>query len=241
MSAQSLPARPVTAQRSGAVFGLAFIVVLFLSAAAVSLPEPNASGQQIVDFYTQHRAVVTVAQLLALWTAPLLVLFALRLRAVDRPSGTAALPVAVIGPLPAIAALILAFIADPGHTDVAHGLNVAAGITDDLLFLIISGFAATVWAGRAAYRPWLRGIAVVVSLLCLIRGVLGFVQVQGPFDVAAPIAFLVLIAALSIRMLRRRSPGQPIGMVSEGIVSAGSTSGTTSTRIPRTSSTAEVA
>jgi hypothetical protein len=200
---QSLPARPVTAQRSGAVFGLAFIVVLFLSAAAVSLPEPNASGQQIVDFYSQHRAVVTAAQLFALCTAPLLVLFALRLRAVDRPSGTAALPVAVVGPLPAIVALILAFIADPRHIDAAHGLNIAAGITDDLLFLIIASFAATVWAGRTAYRPWLRGIAAVVSLLCLIRGVLGFAHVQGPFDVAAPIAFLILIAALSIRMLRR--------------------------------------
>jgi hypothetical protein len=37
---------------------------------------------------------------------------------------------------------------------------------------------------------------VVVSLLCLVRCVLGFAQAPGPFDVPAPIAFLVLIAAL---------------------------------------------
>ena len=73
---------------------------------------------------------------------------------------------------------------------------------DDVLFLFICGFAATVWAGRAAFRVWVRAIAVVVSVVCLVRGVLGLAQVQGPFDVAAPIAFLVLVGALSIRMLQ---------------------------------------
>lgn len=202
MSTRPLAARPSAGWRSGAVFGFAFIVVLFVSAAAVSLPGPDASGQQLVDFYAHHRTAVTLAQLLALCTGPLLFLFALRLRRLDRRSGTAALPVAVVGPLPAVAALVLALTADPEHTGFAHGLNVASGLVDDVLFLFICGFAATVWAGRAAFRVWVRAIAVVVSVVCLVRGVLGLAQVQGPFDVAAPIAFLVLVGALSIRMLQ---------------------------------------
>lgn len=185
---------------SGAVYGFAFIVVLFLSAAAISLPGGDATGQHIVDFYTQHRTAVIATQLLALCTFPLALLFALRLRAIDRPSGTAAIGVAVLGPLPAVVALVLAFTTDPG---TAHALNVVSGILDDLLFLVISGFAATVWAARAVFRPWLRGLAVVVSLICVARGILGLAQVQGPLDWIAPLAFIALIAALSVEMLRR--------------------------------------
>jgi len=204
MSARSLSTarstRSATGLRSGAVAGFAFIVVLFLSAAAVSLPEPEAPGQQVIDFYTQHRIAVTVTQLLALCAAPLLVLFALRLRAVDRRSGTAALPVAVVGPLPGVAALVLALVADPRHTGAAHAINAGAGLADDVLFLVIAAFAATVWAARTAYRPWLRGSAVVVGLLCLTRGVLGFAHLHGVLDAVGPIAFLGLVAALSVRM-----------------------------------------
>jgi hypothetical protein len=145
---------------------------------------------------------VLVTQLLALGTGPLLFLFGLRLRTLDRPSGTAALPVAVAGPLPAVVAIVLALTADPAHTGLAHGLNVAYTVIDNVVFLFIGAFAATVWAGRAAYPVWLRALAVVVSLVCLVRGVLGFVPVHSAFDVAAPVAFLVLIAALSIQLLR---------------------------------------
>jgi hypothetical protein len=203
MSTPSLVTPAVARRRSGAVFGFAFIVVLFLSAAAVSLPEPAASGSRIVHFYSQHGGVVVVTQLFALCTVPLLVLFAVRLRDIDRPSGTALFPVAAVGALPAVAALGLAMIADPQHSSSAHAVNIASGIADDLLFLIVSGFAAIVSTPRAAYRPWLRGIALVAVVICLVRGVLGFAQVQGPFDITAPLAFLALIAALSIRMLNR--------------------------------------
>jgi hypothetical protein len=41
------------------------------------------------------------------------------------------------------------------------------------------------------------------GVICLARGVLGLAQVLGPVDVVAPIAFLVLIAALCVVMLRR--------------------------------------
>jgi hypothetical protein len=58
-------------------------------------------------------------------------------------------------------------------------------------------------AGRPVYGPWLRGLAVVAGAICLVRGVLGLAQVQGPFDTAAPLVFLALVAGLSIRMLHR--------------------------------------
>jgi quinol-cytochrome oxidoreductase complex cytochrome b subunit len=205
MSAPSLVTPAVTPRRSGAVFGFAFLVVLFLSAAAISVPEPDASSREIIDFYAQHRGAVVVTQLFALCTVPLLVLFAVRLRDIDRPSGTALFPVAAVGGLPPLAALILTMIADPQHSNTAHAINIASGIADDLLFLIIAGFAAIVSTRRAAYRPWLRGIAVVAVVICLVRGVLGFAQVHGVSDIAAPLAFLALIAALSIRMLNRSS------------------------------------
>ena len=214
MSARSLSlaqsARSATGLRSGAVAGFAFIVLLFFSAAAVSLPEPDAAGRQVVDFYTHQRIAVTITQLLALCATPLLVLFALRLRAVDRRSGTAAFVVAMVGTLPGIAALILADVADPRHTGAAHAITAGAGLADDALFLVIAGFAATVWAARTAYRRWLRGSAVVVGLLCLTRGVLGIAHLHGTLDALGPIAFLGLVAALSVRMwLATSGPARP--------------------------------
>ncbi len=198
------------ADRAGAVLGFAFIVAVFLSAALVSLPEPDASGQHVADFYAHHRAAVLVTQVvLGLAAVALLVLFARRLRARHRPSAAAALGVAGVAVLPAIATLALALAADPAHPGTARWLNIAFGLTDDLLFLTISGFAATVWSGREAYPPWLRGIAVLVSLVCAARGVLGLVGVQGLLDNIAPIAFLVLIGALSVVMLRRPTTAEP--------------------------------
>jgi hypothetical protein len=202
MSTSSLTAPRAAGRRSGAVYGAAFIVVLFLSAAVVSLPQPDASGQQVVDYYTQYRGLVVVTQLLGLCTVPLLALFAIRLRALDRPSGTAALIVAAMGSLPTLATLLLAVTADPAHIGAAHALNVIAGLADDVLFLTISGFAAVIAARRGTYRPWLRAIAVGTSAVCLARGVLGFAHMQSWLDAAAPLAFLGLVAALSIRLLR---------------------------------------
>jgi hypothetical protein len=207
MAATSVPARPTTGRRSGAVFGFAFVVVLFVTAAAVSLPGPEASAHQVVAFYVQHRNVVELVQLLALTTVPLLVLFALRLRELDRASGTAAVAVAAMGSLPTVATLVLALTADPRHADSAHALNVTAAVADDLLFLTISGFAAAVWAGRSAYRPWLRGLAVVTSAVCLARGVLGLAGVQSWLDIAGPLTFVALVGALSIRLLTARGDG----------------------------------
>ena len=194
----STPAR----DRSGGFFGLAFIVLLFLSEAAVSLPDLDASDRHVADFYADHRAVVIGMQLVGFVAAGLLALFALRLRAVDRASGYTLLGVAGVALLPGLVTVALALVADPARAVTAGRLNDAAGVADDLLFLAISGFAATVWAARHAYHPALRWFAAAVSLCCLARAVLGFAQLQGWLDVAAPFAFLALIAALSVHLLR---------------------------------------
>ncbi len=54
MSAPSSLDSPPTAHRGGGVFGFALLVVLLLTAAAVSLPLPDASGQTVTAFHTQH-------------------------------------------------------------------------------------------------------------------------------------------------------------------------------------------
>jgi ABC-type Fe3+-siderophore transport system permease subunit len=201
------------AGRTGALSGFAFIVLLFASEVAVSLPDLDASDQHVADFYAGHRAAVIVVQVLGFVAAALLVLFALRLRTVDRASGYALLGVAVVALLPGLVTVALAVAADPEHTGTAGWLNDAVGIADDLLFLAIGGFAATVWAARDAYRPGLRWFAAAVSLACFARGVLGFVELEGWLDVVAPFAFLALVAALSVRLLR---PSRPVRLAPNG-------------------------
>jgi len=102
--------------------------------------------------------------------------------------------------------VILALVTGPGHTGTAGWLNTAVGIADDLLFLTISGFAATVWAAREAYGPARRWFGLAVSLICLARGALGFARLEGWLGFAAPLSFLALVAALSVRMLRQPRP-----------------------------------
>ncbi|WP_433296315.1 hypothetical protein ACQP2F_38090 [Actinoplanes sp. CA-030573] len=201
------------AGRSGTVLAAGFVVVLFVSEVAVTLPDLDATDQHVADFYAGHRAVVVAMQLLGFVAAGLLAMLALRVRELDRASGYALLGVAGVALLPGLVTAVLALAADPAHPATSGRLNAAAAIADDLLFLSVAGFAATVWSARGAYRPVLRWFAAAVSVVCLLRGVLGVAEREGVLGTVAPFAFLVLVVAVGVSADRRPRSGRAEGVL----------------------------
>jgi hypothetical protein len=81
------------------------------------------------------------------------------------------------------------------------GLLVASDIADAVLFLAIAGFATAI---AIAARPrWAKALALAVALLSIVRAVL-LITGSGLLEVAAPIAFLVLVLVVSVATLTGR-------------------------------------
>src|SRR5947207_5080124 len=71
--------RYLVSSRASGVWGLAFVVLLLVSAAAVSVPTSHESGQRIADFYQKHGDVIVAQQVLGLVALAAFVGFALLL------------------------------------------------------------------------------------------------------------------------------------------------------------------
>jgi hypothetical protein len=81
------------------------------------------------------------------------------------------------------------------------GLLVASDIADVVLFLAIAGFATAI--AIAARGQWTKALALAVALLSIVRAVL-LVTGSGLLEVAAPVAFLVLVLVVSVATLTGR-------------------------------------
>jgi hypothetical protein len=193
--------------RRGGWWGVAFVLTLSVGAAMVSLPTATESGRQINAFYTAHPAVILVQQLLAIVALGFLVAFAVALGARRRRSLMIATVLLAITELatnipPAILALTNL---DP---DSAHALTVFEDIADMALSLSIGVFAVVATMGQVA---WVRAAGLLVAAISLVRVVVTPFSVRA-LDVVAPIAFLVLILILSVRVLLGRDRRTLIGV-----------------------------
>jgi hypothetical protein len=193
--------------RRGGWWGVAFVLTLSVGAAMVSLPTATESGRQINAFYTAHPAVILVQQLLAIVALGFLIAFAVSLGARRRRSLMIATVILAITELatnipPAILALTNL------GPDSAHALTVFEDIADMALSLSIGVFAVAATMGQVA---WVRAAGLVVAALSLVRVAVTPFSVRA-LDVVAPIAFLVLILILSVRVLLGRDRRTPIGV-----------------------------
>jgi hypothetical protein len=201
----------VTSRRDGWWF-IAFALLVVVGSAVVSLPSSDAPPSAIAGFYADHRAAVVVTQLLGLAGVAVLlrVLVLLRRRVVPR-GGRAELALTLSGllvagasALTALPVLVLAL--DSGlDADATRSWARFADVTDDILFGTVAVFAAVL---AVLLQPrWVRLLAGAVALLAAVRAV-GSPLGLSALDVVAPLAFLVLVVVLGIRLLATGEPAQ---------------------------------
>src|SRR5262249_22967527 len=108
----------------------------------------------------------------------------------------AALVVAAAELLTNVLPMVLTTMADPSPA-TAHALTVAEDFADALLFIAIAFFS---FVAALDEQSWVRIFGLVVGGLC---GVRAFASPLGmtALDAVAPIAFLLFVLVLSVRML----------------------------------------
>jgi len=193
-----------TTSRRGGLWGIAFVVTLFVAGAMVSLPSARRTGREIATFYAAHTGVILVQQVLGVVTVAFFLAFALALGARRRQwllVGTALLAISelVTNIVPVIVALT-----NPGP-DGTHAWTVIEDLADQALFISIAVFsvAATVEEGG-----WVRLAGLMAAAISLLRVVLTLFDVAA-LDALAPITFLILILILSVRVLMGLSRRMP--------------------------------
>src|SRR2546429_5893733 len=196
--------RPSMSSRRGGWWGIAFALTLLVAGAMVSLPSARWTGRAIADFYAAHTGVILVQQLLGVVTLAFFLAFAPALGARRRRSllvGTVLLAISEL--VTNIVAVILA-LTNPGP-DGAHTWTVIEDFADEALFISIAAFsvAATIDEVR-----WVRAAGLVVAAIALLRVALTLFGVAA-LDALTPIAFLILVLILSVRMFMGRSKRIP--------------------------------
>jgi len=183
-------------RRRGGWWGVAFIVTLAVSAGMVSLPTSTQSGALIAGFYRAHAAVILVQQVLGVLSLVFFLAFARALGAGRRRwllVGTVLVAITEIATnvLPAVLAL-----SNPAP-DGAYALTVVEDLADAALFASIAVFSIAATIDQVA---WVQVAGLVVAALSVIRAAASPFAVTA-LDVLAPLAFLVLILILSVRLL----------------------------------------
>ena len=192
---------PMSARTTGKV-GFGFVVLLLVSAGMASVPTRSDSAEVVHDFYTEHTAIVVLAQLIGLGAAVAFGFFARGLDFVvgrsDRTLWIAGTGVAVAAAITAIPPLWLCAAAEDASTATLHTLTVASDLTDVVLFVAIAAFGSAIALTGAT---WLRVLGLVTALVSLAHAAL-LMAGSGPLEVVAPLAFVVLVCALSAAALR---------------------------------------
>lgn len=186
--------------------GVGFLVLLLGSEGALTLPDSDASGASVADFYADHEAVIVSLQVVGFVACLLLGLFSWRLRADDTRVAASGVLLAVLAIAPGAVTTVLALVADRDRPAQAARLNDLEPRADDVLFVGIVLLAVAVLAS-AASPGWLRGLGAVVAVLAAVRLVTDVAGVDpGPLETLAPLAFLVLVAAMVVLVFRGRAP-----------------------------------
>ena len=190
--------------RRGGWWGIAFVVTLFVSGAMVSLPTARQSGRAIAAFYAAHTGVILVQQVLGVVTLAFFLAFALALGARRRRWLLVGTVLVVISELVTNIVPVVLALTNPGP-DGAHAWTVIEDLADEALFISIAVFSV---AATIDEIGWVRVAGLLVAAISLMRVVLTAFGVAA-LDALAPIAFLILLLILSVRMFMGRSTSMP--------------------------------
>jgi hypothetical protein len=194
---------PRIVDRTAGWLGVAFLVTLLASEAALTLPDETAADTSVATFYQAHRTVIIALQAVGIVSAILLGVMAWRLRVVSKGVAAAGIFLAATALAPGIITASIAIVADPAHPDAAGRYNRLEPRGDDLLFFGVMVFAATIVYLLGRTPLWLGLLASTVSLLCLLRFALEALgRTRNVLDSLAPLAFLALIVGLVVLSFR---------------------------------------
>jgi len=189
--------------RFAAALAFGFIALLLATELVLTLPDENDGALFVAQFYAQHRTLIISLQVLGLLDAVLLAGYAWRLRLVDRLVAVAGLVMAVCALAPTLLTLVLAIVADPARTGSAARWNMLEPRGDDILFVGIVLFAATVAVRLGRHTPTLGVPGLLVAVACLVRLILEAAgKNRGAFEAIGPLSFVVLIATMGVLSLR---------------------------------------
>jgi hypothetical protein len=186
--------------RSTAYLGLAFVLLLLVSAGMVTVPGERYGVAFVRHFYEENRSVIVVAQVIGLAAAVTFLVFA---RGLQQRNWVGRAPwvfvcgsaVAVAAVLAGVPPLLLAMLTRSGSADTISTLATASDLVDVVLFTAIAAFAISVTA--AVESTWLRALAGVVGAMSGVRAVM--VLTGGDtLELSAPLAFIVLVLCLSV-------------------------------------------
>ena len=192
-------------RRAAGAWGIAFVVLLLVSAAMLSVPTAAESGSQIVAFYSAHAQLMVIQQVVGVLALGAFIAFALSL-----PPNRwlrLALWAFVATELVTNAIPLLIVLTNPG-ADTAHTLTFVEDLADSAFFISIALFASAATLGAPT---WLRIVGYLIALASVIRAV-GSPLGMTALDQVAPLAFVVFVLVLSIRLLVTKpaaSVGQP--------------------------------
>ena len=182
--------------------GPLFVLLAFVSSAAVSLPSSADPPARITELYQAHRVAYVVAQLIGLLGVGMLLIF---LRALRKRPETQGLGIGVTGLLVSVAAvgtngavLVLCF-ADGLTPAQVNQAAVATEVTDDVLFAAFALFALTL--ALSALPIWLRVLAAVAAALSGVRAVEFWWRVPA-VEVIAPLTVLLVMLLVGLRLVR---------------------------------------
>ena len=194
--------------RKGAWWGVAFVILLFVSAAMVSLPTAAEPGDRIAAFYNAHQQVIVWQQIVGTLALLPFLAFAAALSRWARMDGRrnrwlmpAAGLVALATVATSLVAVAMALMPDLSPA-LAHQLTVIEDLADSVLFASLAGFVLATSTGAPV---WVRALAVLVAIASLARAALSPFGVT-VLDIAAPLAVLGFIVLLSGRLLFSPSP-----------------------------------
>jgi hypothetical protein len=194
--------------RNGAWWGVAFVILLFVSAAMVSLPTASEGGERIARFYAAHKQLILWQQVVAVLAVLPLLAFAASLSSWARSNGRPnrwLMPVAWLVALASVVtslvplAMVLMANLSPG---LAHQLTVVEDIADAALF---GSLAAFVVAASTGAPVWVRAPAFLVAIAAVARAIMSPVGVTA-LDFVAPMAVLVFVVLLAARLFFSQSP-----------------------------------
>ena len=193
----------VTSRRGG-WWGIAFVVTLSVSGAMVSLPTARQTGRAIAAFYAAHTGVILVQQVLGVVTLAFFLAFAMALGARRRRALLAGTVLLAMSELVTNIVPVILALTNP-EPDGAHAWTVIEDLADEALFISIAVFSV---AATIDQIGWVRLAGLLVAAISLVRVVLTAFGLAA-LDALAPIAFLILILILSVRILMGLSKPMP--------------------------------
>jgi hypothetical protein len=191
--------RLVGTRRAAGGWGIAFVVLLLVSAAMVSLPTAAETGGRIAAFYAAHGQLIVLQQIVGLLALAPFIAFGLSL-APNRWLRPALWTFVVCELATNLVPLVI--VAAKPSADATHSLTFVEDLADAALFISVALF---VTASTLTEPMWLRLTGYVVAAACVIRAV------ASPFGVAAldqiaPLIFVAFVLVLSIKLLVRPAP-----------------------------------